>query len=242
MGFFDDDEFETLLAESNKFKPQELNEGNVQAIFNRCLAKPDSKKFSYASLFPTTHGYEAGAEKQIQFDTAALVENKRTIEYLFGQIQEAHRTKRPNNLTLDDFNTTYLGNYWTDDEGILLRFLYLGVSPETLCISPFREKTDTAIMGSCGQVHPLPEGPGVSGVVGGPQGGVGRLTNSQPNIAETGMPHPEGIPVLSIFPNGFQFSLKSLLSLKRETGYPGQNTRVSPHFPTRLSVPPCGRE
>ena len=128
------------------FTPLELNEGNVQAIFNRCLAKPDSKKFSYASLFPTTHGYEAGAEKQIQFDTAALVENKRTIEYLFGQIQEAHRTKRPNNLTLDDFNTTYLGNYWTDDKGILLRFLYLGVSPETLCISPFREKTDTAIM------------------------------------------------------------------------------------------------
>ena len=32
MGFFDDDEFETLLAESNKFKPQELNEANVQAI------------------------------------------------------------------------------------------------------------------------------------------------------------------------------------------------------------------
>ena len=121
------------------FTPLELNEGNVQAIFNRCLAKPDSKKFSYASLFPTTHGYEAGAEKQIQFDTAALVENKRTIEYLFGQIQEAHRTKRPNNLTLDDFNTTYLGNYWTDDKGILLRFLYLGVSPETLCISPFRD-------------------------------------------------------------------------------------------------------
>lgn len=39
MGFFDDDEFETLLAESNKFKPQELNEANVQAIFERCLAK-----------------------------------------------------------------------------------------------------------------------------------------------------------------------------------------------------------
>ena len=32
VGFFDDDEFETLLAESNKFKPQELNEANVQAI------------------------------------------------------------------------------------------------------------------------------------------------------------------------------------------------------------------
>ena len=111
------------------FHPLELNEDNVRAIFERCLAKPDSKKFSYATLFPTTHGYELGAEKQIQFDTVALVENKRSIEYLFGQIQEAHRTKRPNNLTLDDFNTTYLGNYWTDDKGILLRFLYLGQFP-----------------------------------------------------------------------------------------------------------------
>ena len=91
----------------------DLNEANVQAIFNRCLAKPDSKKFFYASLFPTTHGYEVDAEIQIQFDTAALAENKRTIEYLFGQIQEAHRTKRPNDLTLDDFNTIYLGNHWT---------------------------------------------------------------------------------------------------------------------------------
>lgn len=96
MGFFDDDIVEEVKRE---FTPCDLNEANVQAIFNRCLAKTDSKEFSFASLFPTTHGYEAGAEKQIQFDTAALVENKRTIEYLFGQIQEAHRTKRPNDLT-----------------------------------------------------------------------------------------------------------------------------------------------
>lgn len=44
MGFFDDDEFEALLAESNQFKPQELNEGNFQAIFNRCLATEDEKE------------------------------------------------------------------------------------------------------------------------------------------------------------------------------------------------------
>lgn len=128
------------------FHPLELNEDNLRAIFERCLAKPDSKKFSYATLFPTTHGYELGAEKQIQFDTVALVENMRSIEYLFGQIQEAHRTKRPNELTADDFNTTYLGNHWTDDKGTLLKFLYLGVSPETLCISPFMKKTGTSVI------------------------------------------------------------------------------------------------
>ena len=64
---------EMAKAKANSFLPIDLNEANVQAIFNRCLAKADSKDFSYAALFPTTHGYEAGAEKQIQFDTAALV-------------------------------------------------------------------------------------------------------------------------------------------------------------------------
>ena len=51
-----------------------------------------------------------------------------------------------NLVSADDFNTTYLGNYWTNDKGTLLKFLYLGVSPETLCISPFTKKTGTAIM------------------------------------------------------------------------------------------------
>ena len=35
-------------------------------------------------------------------------------------------------------------------------------------------------------------------------------------IQQKGMPHLEGIPFLSIFTNSFQFSLKSLLILKRE--------------------------
>lgn len=132
--------------EEQGFRPIELSDENVQTIFNRCLAKEDSREFSYATLFPTTHGYELGAEKQIQFDTAALLKNKRTIEYLFGQIQDVHRAKRSNDLTIDDFNTTYLGKYWTNDKGTLLKFLYLGVSPKTLCISPFMAKTSTAII------------------------------------------------------------------------------------------------
>lgn len=128
------------------FTPLELNEANVQAIFNRCLAKEDSREISYVALFPTTHGYEAGAETQIQFDTAALVEKKREIEYLFGQLQEAHRAERPKRLTLDDYNTTYLGSYWTSNKSALLKFLYLGVNPKILCIAPFRAESSTSIM------------------------------------------------------------------------------------------------
>lgn len=50
MGIFDDDDDEIRAIakkEANKFEPQELNEGNVQAIFNRCLVTKDSTKIRW---------------------------------------------------------------------------------------------------------------------------------------------------------------------------------------------------
>ena len=47
VGILDDDdllEIAQLVEEANKFKPQELNEANVQAIFDRCLKKEDTKE------------------------------------------------------------------------------------------------------------------------------------------------------------------------------------------------------
>ena len=130
----------------NQFFPIDLNEGNVQAIFNRCLAKPDTKDFSYATLFPTTHGYKPGDEIQIQFDSAELLKNKQSIKFLFGQLQEVHASIKKQDISIDDYNTTYNGKHWTSDKGTLLKFLYLGVSPETLFISPFNAKSNTSIM------------------------------------------------------------------------------------------------
>ena len=79
MGFFDDDEFETLLAESNKFKPQELNEANVQAIFNRCLAAEGCAETSYSHLYLKELGYER-EDTGIFFDKKIILENRRNIE------------------------------------------------------------------------------------------------------------------------------------------------------------------
>ena len=39
------------------FTPLELNEGNVQAIFNRCLRKEDSKEITRTTLFSRVLGY-----------------------------------------------------------------------------------------------------------------------------------------------------------------------------------------
>lgn len=42
----------------NSFTPCELNEGNVQVIFNRCLATENSKETSYIHLNIKEFGYE----------------------------------------------------------------------------------------------------------------------------------------------------------------------------------------
>jgi hypothetical protein len=147
MGLFDDDEeLNTLLEESNKFKPQELNEGNVQAIFNRCVSNPNSKQTTGATLFPITNGYKSGSEKLIYFDTDTLLKNKKEIKYLFGQLQEVHASNKKHNITIDDYNTTYKGDHWTRDKATLLKLLYLGVSGKINCISAFFAKTSTSVV------------------------------------------------------------------------------------------------
>ena len=60
------------------FTPLELNEGNVQAIFNRCLATKNTKELTRATLFPPTRGYKEGTEKLIYFDKEALLKNKKS--------------------------------------------------------------------------------------------------------------------------------------------------------------------
>lgn len=130
----------------SSFTPLELNGGNVHAIFNNCLATKDSKETTYATLFPSTHGYKPEDEIPIQFDTTELLKNKQTIVYLFGQLQEVHNAHKKGRINIDDYNTTYHGKHWTSDKETLLKFLYLGVSPKTVCITPFRAESSTSII------------------------------------------------------------------------------------------------
>ena len=75
MGIFDDDDLEFIeqaRKEANEFKPQELNEANVQAIFHRCLKKEDAKEVVRTALFTTLLGYTDEEEIVIAFDKEAL--------------------------------------------------------------------------------------------------------------------------------------------------------------------------
>ena len=68
----------------------DLNEANVQAIFNRCLKTAETKEIEYATLFRKEFGYEK-TEAPVHFDQETIKANKQTIKYLFGQVQIVHR-------------------------------------------------------------------------------------------------------------------------------------------------------
>ena len=129
-----------------KFLPLELNEGNVQAIFNRCLATEVTKEMSGGILFPPSHGYADDAERMIRFDHDLLLKNKKSIEYLYGQLQKVHTLQTGKRITIDDYNMTYDGKHWTRDKSVMLQFLYLGVTKDTLLVSPFRAADSTSMI------------------------------------------------------------------------------------------------
>ena len=46
------------IIKSEGFRPLELNEDNVQALFNRCLKTDETKEIEYSYLFKKEFGYE----------------------------------------------------------------------------------------------------------------------------------------------------------------------------------------
>ena len=144
MGFFDDDEFEALLAESNQFKPQELNEGNVQAIFNRCIATKDDdlEELSRSVLFQRDLGYDEDS-KPVYFNKKKVEQNKQSIFYLLGQLRSVHTSD--SNITSAESVYKYDDVQWTDDTVTLMMLYHLGET--TKGILPFVKRSNTATIG-----------------------------------------------------------------------------------------------
>ena len=130
---------------SNQFKPQELNEANVQAIFNRCLAKKDTISIARAQLFLINMGYGGNEDIPIHFDKDLLLKNKRNIEYLYGQLYSVYAgTHSTVDRSIESFSKTYLGNNWTREYAHILKLLYLGATSEWPINIPFiKERNDT---------------------------------------------------------------------------------------------------
>ena len=127
------------IIKSEGFHPIELNEDNVQAIFNRCIAKegtPEDRCFN-SILFSRTLGYRPSDELLIRFDMEKMRMNKKSIEYLHGQLRCAHQ--KLDELNLEEAYWNYQGNVWTNNKEHLLEFLHLGCTDgnEMNFISPF---------------------------------------------------------------------------------------------------------
>ena len=127
-----------------EFIPIDLNEGNVQAIFNRCLAKEGTPKenISKSILFSRTMRYNPRDELVINFDKKTLHANKQSIDYLYGQLMLSHQ--KTETLTIDKAFYNYQGKKWTQNKVHLLELLHLGSTNETDKISIFNAKTNTA--------------------------------------------------------------------------------------------------
>ena len=132
VGLFDDDDLELdeLLDAVKKYPPcvAELTEANVQAIFNRCIAKegtPEDQCFN-SILFSRLRGYSPDAERIVVFDREKMLANKNNIQYLYGQLKNVHAGN--DTLQINEAFLTYSGTHWTTNKGVLLEFLYLGAA------------------------------------------------------------------------------------------------------------------
>ena len=112
--------------EEQGFRPIDLNEANVQAIFHRCIAKegtPEDQCFN-SILFSRLRGYSPDAERIVVFNREKVLANKKNVQYLYGQLKNVHAGN--DNLQINEAFLTYSGTHWTTNKGILLEFLYLG--------------------------------------------------------------------------------------------------------------------
>lgn len=136
--------------EMQGFEPIDLNEEDVRVMFERCLLRDKSKMtrdvVTEGILFPSILGYSRDDLEFISFDKKTILDNKRNIEYLFGQLYATHNLDRTS-LHLKDFSKKYSDEEWAADKVNVLRLLYMGCCPETDCVSCFNhKKNDTAFL------------------------------------------------------------------------------------------------
>jgi hypothetical protein len=80
------------VIKTEGFQPLDLNEGNVQAIFNRCLANEEEKRVfdkrvKLQILKPQLTNRES---EEIILSTEKTKKNRKNIKFLFGQLKNIH--------------------------------------------------------------------------------------------------------------------------------------------------------
>ena len=117
----------------------DLNEDNVQMIFNRCLATQDTPKDSIIQAKIVSGKLFIGDLVQ-SFDKNAIQANRRSIEYLYGQLN-CVRIEAPA-LTAMDPDFPYSGEFRPLGSETGIKFILLGTAAGV--IETFNMKKDTA--------------------------------------------------------------------------------------------------
>ena len=119
-----------------QFTPLELTEGNVQAIFNRCLAKEGEGNITYAQVLqPALTGKQSDL---VRFSKERIRANSKNISYLLGQLKGVHQKEE---LMLLEYGImAYSGIKWTLNIDILLKLYEVGMV--NINLTPFSLQED----------------------------------------------------------------------------------------------------
>ena len=127
MGLFDDDDLELdeLLDAVKKYPPcvAELNEANVQAIFNRCLAKEGEDFYNVQVV-----GSELSKNPSdiVRLSGEKMEKNDQNIRYLLGQLKTIHLPD-VKAITLQEGFFRYDNHVWTKDFNFLFQLYALAL-------------------------------------------------------------------------------------------------------------------
>lgn len=108
------------------FHPLELNEGNVQAIFNRCLA---AEKVDAGDSFPVrilSKELTPQETPRVYLSDKNIQLNDKNIAYLLGQINIFHKNYN-NRLILQEGFKKYDGTFWTKEYDNLFQLYALAL-------------------------------------------------------------------------------------------------------------------
>ena len=103
----------------------ELNEGNVEKIFNICLAKGQEPFHNIQVLGP---GIAKKASDIFQVSIQKVKDHDQVIQYLLGQIKKFHIFENTDNIRIQDGFFRYDGITWTKDYDIMFKLYSLGLA------------------------------------------------------------------------------------------------------------------
>ena len=96
------------------FHPIDLNEDNVQAIFERCLITEQTTDTIGTSIMDVELGL-LNKHIPVLFDKKKIGQEKKAIQYLYGQLLCRHQEK--NSISLNEVFQKYNGETWTESNG-----------------------------------------------------------------------------------------------------------------------------